>query len=306
MPALLALALSLTSCGEEAAAAATETIVTITFDSNGGSKVEPVQLENGGSLKAAYLTGSKVPKYTGNRFDGWLDGSTLVTAKTTFTKSTTLTAQWVQQVTIKFSLDEGGVTGTVRDVIIDDGTAMGNKYPANPSRSGWEFKGWFNNGTQYTKDTKITIPENSPSTTFTLTAQWEEEIDVGVQYAQSPAIHPGNHFIETGGVDRTGKVNVAFTADGLFSNIERGAGVLSSQWYRATTATGAGEEIEYRQTAAGTGTPHELALPFTWHEAEAGEYWYWVKVTNTNVNATVQQTSSSITQNRLHMTITEE
>jgi len=278
--------------------------VTITFNTDNGSALDPAKLDEGGSLPADYLAGgSKVPSKTGYRFNGWKNGTAAVSAATTFNADTTLVAQWVLQVTVSFSLGEEGVSETPpAPVIIDTGTALGSKYPSDPFLDGYEFMGWYNNGTKYINTTVI----NSNSPGFTLTAQWEEEEEYVVEYAQSPAIHPGNHFVEivTGG-ELGVKVNQSFQANGLFSNIEKGAGVLSSQWYRATSETGEGEEIEWKQTAKPS-NPHELSLPFTWKESEPGEYWYWVVVTNYNEIATVQKYNSSTTQNRLKVTVTGE
>jgi len=212
-------------------------------------------------------------------------------------------------ITVTFNL--GGAPGTPpSDITIKNNTSMGNKYPSSePKRTGYDFEGWYNSGTQYTKDTVINV---STGKTFLLTARWKDED--AVEYAQNPAIHPGNHFIQTdsGTEINNAKVNVPFKSNGLFSNIERGAGVLTSKWYRttsqtdadaATTALPTGTMI-FEQSAAGTTTPHELALPFTWTETTAGTYWYYVIVTNTNENATKVKTSSSITQNRLKVTVT--
>ena len=276
--------------------------VTIVFNTDNGSAVDSIKINKGGSLPTDYFgAGSRVPTRTSHRFNCWLDGTTPVTAATTFSRDTTLIAQWVRQVIVSFSLGEG-VAGTPPvSVTIDASTALGTRFPsAIPSRGeGWGFNGWYNGDTRYINNTVI----NTAAAEFILTARWEEETDE-VEYAQSPAIHPGNHFqeIAPGGVNA--QVNIDFSVGGLFSNIENGAGVLTSQWYRATTATGEGEEIDYRQ-AASPGNPHELSLPFTWREPVAGEYWYWVVVTNTNVNATIQQISSSVTQNRLKVTVSD-
>jgi len=303
----LLFALLLTSCVEDAAAV-TDTIVTITFDSNGGTEVEPVQLEKGGSLKAAYLTGNKVPKYTGNRFVGWFNGSTQVTNKTTFTKSTTLKAKWVRQITVNFSRGEN-ISGTPpSSVTIDEGTALGSKYPPNPSRTGWSFLGWFDitNGDQYTNSTVI----NTQSDTFTLTAQWEEDIDHPLEYAEAPAIHPGRHLAEVYPDGLTVKAGVEFTIQGLSSNVERDGGVLSAQWYRATTPPAenkyVGEAVGIPLAPKPNENPYELSVKYeNVVEPEAGDFWYWVEVTNTNEKATIQKTASTKTMNQLKVTVTE-
>jgi uncharacterized repeat protein (TIGR02543 family) len=299
----------LLSCGDDPTE--TNNKIAIVFNTGeGGSEVASIKIDEGAALPTDYFgTGSKVPTRTGYTFNGWKNGETDVTAATTFSQDTTLTAQWTptgqqQQVTVTFSLGEG-VSGTPpASVTINNGTALGNtRYPANPTRPGYDFDGWYNGTTRYTSTTVI----NAAGATFVLTARWEEEYVV--EYAQSPAIHPGNHFMEIGipnGIISNAQVNVDFSANGLMSNVERGAGILTSQWYRTTKEGGEGEEIEYRQSAAGTSTPHDLSLGFTWRESEPGTYWYWVVVTNTNENATVQQTSSSVTQNRLKVIVTTE
>lgn len=306
--ACILLALFITACDnggnpteEEKKKPAETPKVTITFETAGGSAVDSVEIDQNSALPADYFNaGSKVPAYTGYRFNGWLNGAAPVTESTTFAQNATLTAQWVRQVTVSFNLGAGVSGNPPQPVTIDAGTALGTKYPSRtPAREGWEFDGWFNDGTEYTKDTKIT----TTAAAFTLTAQWTE--DTPPENAQSPAIHPGNHFVEivTGGA-LTVRVNTDFSANGLFSNVEPGAGVLTSQWYRATSATGEGEEIDWRQTAAAA-NPHELALPFTWREPAAGEYWYWVAVTNTNERATINKTRTSVTQNKLKVTVTD-
>lgn len=211
--------------------------VTITFNSNGGSSVDPVKIDKGAALPREYLLkGSKVPKRDEYEFAGWKNGATPVTASTKFDTDATLIAQW-------------------------------------------------------------------------------EEAEPPPEYAASPAIHPGNHFLEIGITDGKldAKVNVDFSANGLFSNMSPGAGgALSSKWYRviseedakaATVAVPTGTVIiEQHATAS---NPGELSLPFTWRESTAGTYWYYVIVTNTNDKATIQKTSSAITQNQLQVTVTE-
>ena len=211
--------------------------VTITFDSNGGSKVDPVKIDKGARLPAEYLlNGAKTPTKDEYEFAGWNKGAAAVTNSTTFAEDATLVAQW-------------------------------------------------------------------------------EEADPPPLYAVAPAIHPGGHFTELEATEEgrmNAKVNMPFSANGLFSNMAKGAGVLSSKWYRVTTskedadaATVANPTgtVILEQTAAGTATPHELSLPFTWTESAAGTYWYYVIVTNTNDKASVQKISSSITNDRLEVTV---
>lgn len=273
--------------------------VHITFDTGAGSTVDAIDINNNTALPSSYFgNGANAPTLLNYKFGGWLDGTTLINQGTKFTTNKTLTAKWTLQVTVSFSLGSSVSGIPPNPIVIDAGTAIGTKYPANPKQNGLVFNGWYNNETIYGRNDVI----NSDSPTFLLTAQWTA--DFAPETAQSPAIHPGNHFSEIpGGAVRTWVKNQVYTVEGLFSNIEPNAGVLSSQWYRSTTENGAGEEIDYKQNA--TSSPHELALPFVWSESEVGVYWYWVVVTNTNDNATVNKTSSSITQNRLKVTVTD-
>jgi len=297
---------------------AAEAPVTITFDTNGGNTITPLEILYNAVLPAAYFgAGANIPVRDNARFNGWKNGAVAVTTTTRFTQNATLTAQWQWMITVTFNLGtiekevEGGEDGETEtidvpgtppaDVTIENNTALGNKYPVNPLYTGYDFAGWFNSDKQYDRAERIDTNDD----VFTLTARWELA-DTSIR-PQVPAIHPGNHFVEIiPGGKLTATVNEEFNANGLFSNIEPGAGVLSSQWYRASTKDGAGEPIAYTQNAA-AGNPHELSLPFKWRESAVGVYYYWVVVTNFNENATTEdKTASATTQNRLEVTVTAE
>jgi uncharacterized repeat protein (TIGR02543 family) len=205
------------------------------------------------------------------------------------------------QITVNFNLGDG-VSGTPpTSVTIANGTALGDKYPQDPTRAGaFDFNGWYNSGTVYTR-TKVI---NASGATFTLTAEWDDHR----VFTQNPAIHPGNHFSEAGGTEKTVKVNDTITVSGLFANVEAGAGVLSAKWYRATTQTMADAAPADAPTGTvintQTSTTHEISLSLSTTETVAGVYWYYVVVTNTNANATEAKTSNAITQNKLKVTVT--
>jgi hypothetical protein len=210
------------------------------------------------------------------------------------------------QITVNFNLGDGVTETPPTPVTIANGTALGDKYPTpDPTRSwtwdgAFEFHGWYNSGRNYTK----TTPINAAGAAFTLTAEWEDNR----VFTQNPAIHPGNHFSEVGGVTKTVKVNDPITVNGLFANVEAGAGVLSAKWYRATSQQMADAATADAPTGdvinTQTSTTHEITLSLNTTETVAGEYWYYVVVTNTNANATEGKTSSTITQNKLKVTVT--
>lgn len=211
-------------------------------------------------------------------------------------------------ITVTFSLGQGVSGNPPSSITIKNGTAMGDQYPKQtPRRTGFEFEGWFNSDKQYTSTTVI----NASGTTFPLTARWKEEDDT-VEYAQNPAIHPGNHFQETGGRTRTARVNEEFAVSGLFASVENGAGVLTSKWYRTTskadadaaTAENPRGTVVLEQTAT-VNNPYEISLPFKYSEPAAGVFYFYVIVTNTNEHATITKTSSAITNDRLEVTVTE-
>jgi len=290
--------------------------VTITFNTDGGSALDPVKIDKGGSLPSDYLVnGSKVPTKTNYKFNGWLNGAAAVTATTKFTTNKTLKAQWlILQVTVVFDLNDDG-TGTVpvsiSSVIIENSTALEGQYPANPTRkwsgltvNAFEFLYWYNGTTHYDRNTVIrsTTPE------FKLIAEWKDNRI----YTQAPAIHPGGNFVEAYppgdgspyGITKI-PVNEEFTLGKVFSNVDKDAGVLSAQWYRAptfqSTDVWVGDPVGPVLQADPT-APHNLSLNYTGTETEAGDYWYWVIVTNTNVNATESKTASNRTMNQLKVT----
>jgi len=213
-------------------------------------------------------------------------------------------------ITVSFSLGEGVSGIPPSNITIKNNTAMGTKYPSSvPKRTGYDFEGWFNSDTQYTKDTVINV---STGKTFLLTARWKNEDDA-VEDAQNPAIHPGEHFLREG-LTRNVKVNEEFAATALFANVEKGAGVLSSKWYRVLSKADADASLLDESHPRGTvvleqtapvNNPHEISLPFRHSEPAAGIYYYYVIVINTNEHATVQKTSSSITLNYLTVTVTD-
>jgi predicted small secreted protein len=158
--------------------------VTITFDVNTPATYEgpsitapdPVKIKSGAAIGTLPAAPSGTGDY-GLTFNGWFTaktGGTLITPSSTFSTSTTVYAQWTEfnpdtDVAISFNLNYEGapaniiVTGKV-------GEALGDKWPADPTRPGtvkgkendndsWAFIAWVQydsgGGGPYTSETVL-------------------------------------------------------------------------------------------------------------------------------------------------------
>lgn len=125
---------------------------TITFNTDGGSTVDPISLDYG-----AAVTAPANPTKTGYTFAGW-DKEIPATMPA---ENVTITAQWtINQYTITFDLAGGAFADGVSKTITQDyGTTL--TAPANPTRDGWTFLGW-----------NVAVPTTMPAENLTITAQW--------------------------------------------------------------------------------------------------------------------------------------
>ncbi len=121
---------------------------TITFDSNGGTAVDPITQDYGTAI-----TAPSDPTRTGYTFAGW-DKAIPATMPA---ENMTITAKWnINKYTITF--DSNG--GTAVDSITQDyGTAI--TAPSDPTRTGYTFAGWDKQ-----------IPSTMPAENMTITAKW--------------------------------------------------------------------------------------------------------------------------------------
>jgi uncharacterized repeat protein (TIGR02543 family) len=107
----------------------------------------------------------------GYEFGGWYDGTDFSTAtkyeraSPPVTGNLTLTARWLAPCTVIF--DVNGGAETIESIIVIETRTAGELFPANPTRTGHIFRGWFTGETEYTADTPITAP-------ITIIARWEE------------------------------------------------------------------------------------------------------------------------------------
>ena len=129
-------------------------VVTVTFDSAGGSPVESQTITAGGNA-----TKPADPTRSGYTFDGWYNGNTAFDFTSAIEEDITLTAHWKQvtQSTITYDLNGGtwdGKTGIVTQTV-NNGTVI--TLPA-PTRDGYTFDYW--EGSKYNAGDKYTVNGN--------------------------------------------------------------------------------------------------------------------------------------------------
>ena len=146
---------------------------TVTFDSNGGSKVSSQTVAEGSKVSKP-----SNPTRTGYTFKGWeLDGKTY-NFNTKVTKNITLKATWEKEDTetekepetakkYTVTFDSNGGSKVSSQTVTEGSKAT---KPTNPTRSGYTFKGWELDGKTYDFNTKVTK-------NITLKATWEKEND---------------------------------------------------------------------------------------------------------------------------------
>ena len=123
---------------------------TITFDTDGGSAIDPITQDYGTAIIAP-----ADPTREGYTFMGW-DKAIPATMPA---GDMTITAQWrINRYTVTFDTDGGS---TVAPITQDYGTAI--TVPADPTRGGYTFMGW---------DTEI--PTTMPAGDMTITAKWKD------------------------------------------------------------------------------------------------------------------------------------
>ena len=127
---------------------------TIAFDTDGGSKIDPITQDYGTTIKAP-----TAPTKTGYTFMGWNPAL----PATMPAENITVTAQWrINQYTITFDTD-GGSAVDAQTVAYGEKA----KTPADPTKTGYTFAGWELGGNAY--DFAAAVTGN-----MTLTAKWKD------------------------------------------------------------------------------------------------------------------------------------
>ena len=140
---------------------------TVTFNPGEGT-VDPTSAKTTNNK----LTSLPTPTRTGYTFNGWFTAATggdQVTANTVFNADTEIFAQWtLTEYTITLDGNEGTLAGGVTSLSTQNNklTAM----PADPTREGYEFLGWFDALTGGNKITTDTVFSGNA----TIYAQWKK------------------------------------------------------------------------------------------------------------------------------------
>lgn len=139
---------------------------TISFDTNGGSTVDPITQDY-----ATSVTAPAAPSRNGYRFDGWYSDKTLETVYTFTTipaEDITLYAKWTLiNYTINYNL-EGGINNVSNPAsyTIESGEVIFSA----PTKHGYEFIGWYSDGVFEQEITSISAGSYGELTIF---AKWE-------------------------------------------------------------------------------------------------------------------------------------
>lgn len=152
--------------------------VDVIFNTDGGSAIDTQKI-----LRGQKATAPADCKKAGYTFNCWNKGGEAYDFTTPVLEEFTLTAQWTaNNYTVSFETDGGSA-------ISDKTLGWEDKVLesiANPTRSGYEFKGWKCGDTHVTADIAYAdLAENDTVTNITLTAQWQDieeptgEIEIG-------------------------------------------------------------------------------------------------------------------------------
>ena len=140
--------------------------VTVTFNTDGGSKISSVKIEKGSKLNKP-----SNPTKEGYTFVEWLLNNNSFNFDIEIVNDITLTAKWEEvkdnELTVTFN-SNGGSSVATQTVKKDEKVSK----PANPKRNGYTFNGWYLNNKKYDFNTSVT--EN-----ITLTASWTKNNTTG-------------------------------------------------------------------------------------------------------------------------------
>ncbi|MBQ8291990.1 MAG: InlB B-repeat-containing protein [Clostridia bacterium] len=147
-----------------------ETVVTYTFDSNGGTEYSQVEVEEG---KEFVLP---IPEREGYRFKGWYanaDFSGEAIEKVVAGENATYYALWAQLFEVELLTDGGTLSQT--SVYLEAGENVCDAMQAyKPTKGDLTFGDWFYNGKELSKQSALKMPNEK----ITLTAKYKAEYTV--------------------------------------------------------------------------------------------------------------------------------
>jgi uncharacterized repeat protein (TIGR02543 family) len=145
---------------------------TVTFNAQGGSVVDAVT----DLLEGAKLEKPADPTRSGYTFDGWYteayDGTLWDFGADTVTGDITLYAHWKELYTVTFNAQGGSAVDAVTGLL--EGAKL--EKPADPTRSGYTFDGWY---TEANDGTLWDFGADSVTADMTLYAQWKRNASSG-------------------------------------------------------------------------------------------------------------------------------
>ena len=143
---------------------------TLTWDKNGGDALTG-DYTSGTVAYATAITAPNTPTRTGYSFDGWHNGTSIVTPATTMPDNDmTYTAQW-SLATYTVTLNTNG--GTINAGDVDEYTyGTGATLPTNVTRDGFRFDGWFDNS--YCTGDAVTSISSSATGDKAFWAKWTQ------------------------------------------------------------------------------------------------------------------------------------
>lgn len=191
---------------------------TVTFDSNGGSKVSSQTVEKNKTAKEPTN-----PTKSGYTFKGWYLGNSKYSFSKKVTKNITLTAKWekveekeetpstpvVKKYTVTFDTDGGK---SIASQTVEDGKTATK--PTDPTKKGYTFKGWYHNGTLFNFNTKI-------AGNVTLVAKWEKNavITSKIETIASSYVGQVRIFVLKDGVKVAGIVDITLSDGTVVKNV---------------------------------------------------------------------------------------
>ena len=216
---------------------------TITFNSNGGSAIDPIT-----QYYATEVEAPNNPTRTGYTFAGWLPE----VPATIPAENKTCVAQWtINQYTITFNTAGGSVIDPITQ---DYATAV--EAPADPTRTGYTFAGWDSD-----------IPTTIPAGNVTINATWTP-INYTLSYELAggsvASANPASYTIESAAITLTNPTKTGFdfagwTGTGLDAATKTVTIATGSTGNRSYTATWT--KAVYSVTITGAGVTADNMAP---------------------------------------------